>query len=75
MKRISKKKKKNKKRVRKADLSHHSSSWTLALRPKFRGLLARNAPTAPRYPSWRRKYACLLPLLQNLMAKDSVWIV
>ena len=39
-------------------ISHSSlstSSCTLALLPKFLGCRFKNAPTAPRYPSWRKK--------------------
>lgn len=53
----------------------HSPGSTLLPLPQFAGFLLTKAPTAPRYPSWRRKKACLDPLLQNLMAKESVWIV
>ena len=50
-------------------------SSKLPRRPQFLGCLFRNAPTAPRYPSCRRKYAFFSPLLQNLIAYDRVFIV
>ena len=40
----------------------------LFLLPQFRGCLFKNAPTAPRYPSCLRKYACFVPLDQNRIA-------
>ena len=39
------------------------------------GWCRRKAPMEPKYPSCRKKYACFVPLLQNFIAYDNVFIV
>ena len=43
-------------------------SSKLLLLPQFLGCLFKNAPTAPKYPSCLRKYACFVPFDQKRIA-------